>query len=303
MIKPLIITLIVFLSACTTGWNVYEPPNEYNKSIEVLFCTEKDCFGKLKELFSSSNKINCAFYAINDKDLIQIAKEKNAEIVSHSNPDFIKSNNIKGLMHNKFCVFDDELVLTGSFNPTKKSDKSANNIIIINSHYLATNYNDEFKEMKKGVYSWGKTAKYPIININNKVFENYFCPEDNCKSHVLEKLNNAQESIYFMTYSFTDDEIGDLLLNKENKGISVKGFFDKSQLSDYNEYEKLKDFSKVISHLHHKVFIIDNKTVITGSYNPTRNGNENNDENILIIEDESVAKAYLDEFVRIDTLT
>ena len=44
--------------------------------------------------------------------------------------------------------------------------------------------------------------------------------------------------------------------------------------------------------MHHKVFIIDNKTVITGSYNPTKNGNENNDENILIIYSEELAGEY-----------
>jgi phosphatidylserine/phosphatidylglycerophosphate/cardiolipin synthase-like enzyme len=55
-------------------------------------------------------------------------------------------------------------------------------------------------------------------------------------------------------------------------------------------------FSKT---MHHKVFIIDNKTVITGSYNPTKNANERNDENILIIHDKKIAEKYLKEFERI----
>ena len=48
--------------------------------------------------------------------------------------------------------------------------------------------------------------------------------------------------------------------------------------------------------MHHKVFIIDNETVITGSYNPTSGGDERNDENMLIIHDKSIADAFLREF-------
>ena len=44
---------------------------------------------------------------------------------------------------------------------------------------------------------------------------------------------------------------------------------------------------------------LDNETVITGSYNPTANGNQNNDENILIIHDKEIAAQYDKEFERI----
>jgi len=48
--------------------------------------------------------------------------------------------------------------------------------------------------------------------------------------------------------------------------------------------------------MHHKVFIIDNEIVITGSYNPTKHANKANDENILIINDGNLAKMYEKEF-------
>jgi len=50
------------------------------------------------------------------------------------------------------------------------------------------------------------------------------------------------------------------------------------------------------NNLHHKVFIIDNQTIITGSFNPTKNGNKHNDENIIIIKDKNITKLYLQEF-------
>ena len=51
--------------------------------------------------------------------------------------------------------------------------------------------------------------------------------------------------------------------------------------------------------MHHKVFIIDNKIVVTGSYNPTKNGNEHNDENMLIMHDAMLAEKYVAEFSRL----
>ena len=71
-----------------------------------------------------------------------------------------------------------------------------------------------------------------------------------------------------------------------------------------SQYEKLKEIAQWDNgkgKMHHKVFIIDEKVVITGSMNPSKSGNENNDENVIIIEDEKIAKKYVDEFENILT--
>ena len=53
--------------------------------------------------------------------------------------------------------------------------------------------------------------------------------------------------------------------------------------------------------MHHKVFIIDQETVITGSFNPTNAGDSKNDENILIIKDKGIAKQFKEEFDKVYT--
>jgi phosphatidylserine/phosphatidylglycerophosphate/cardiolipin synthase-like enzyme len=98
-----------------------------------------------------------------------------------------------------------------------------------------------------------------------------------------------------MVYAFTDDEIGDLLAEKMEK-IEVRGVFDPRK-DKHSEFDKLKDVS-VVGKVHHKVFIVDGNTVITGSYNPSRNGNERNDENVIIIRDENIAQLFEKEFER-----
>ncbi len=51
--------------------------------------------------------------------------------------------------------------------------------------------------------------------------------------------------------------------------------------------------------MHHKVFIVDEKIVVTGSFNPTNNGDKNNDENVVIIEDSAIAEMFVQEFWRV----
>jgi len=50
------------------------------------------------------------------------------------------------------------------------------------------------------------------------------------------------------------------------------------------------------------VIAIDERTVITGSYNFTSSAERDNDENLLIVDDQALARAYLDEFQRVYAL-
>ena len=107
-----------------------------------------------------------------------------------------------------------------------------------------------------------------------------------------------------MTFSFTHERIADAILF--NKKAEIKGLFEKlSGTSKYSQYNRLKDFGldvkvdKNPKNMHHKVFIIDNITVITGSFNPSLNAENRNDENILIIHDKDIAKRYIEEFQRL----
>lgn len=51
--------------------------------------------------------------------------------------------------------------------------------------------------------------------------------------------------------------------------------------------------------MHHKVFIVDGKIVVMGSYNFSKAAEERNDENIVIIYNEKIAEFFLEEFERV----
>jgi phosphatidylserine/phosphatidylglycerophosphate/cardiolipin synthase-like enzyme len=51
--------------------------------------------------------------------------------------------------------------------------------------------------------------------------------------------------------------------------------------------------------MHHKVIVIDEAIVITGSYNFSSSAEKHNDENVLILYDVAISAEYLLEFNRI----
>ena len=121
----------------------------------------------------------------------------------------------------------------------------------------------------------------------------------------MSRLRQAKEEILFLAFSFTDDDIARVLLEKAREGIRIRGVFESRQESEYSEYRVLRKAGLDVRldgnprTMHHKVFVIDGQILITGSYNFSKNAAEENDENILILENPGLAQAYREEFERV----
>ncbi len=291
-------SLPLMLSACQQLAESVQPP-------KVFFCTADSCERELISMIMNATNVRCTLYDLDSPTIVNALNQKNAMVMLEKQNRNKLNNQLfnkvydssRYLMHNKFCIFDENAVWTGSWNPTKSLNHD--NVIVVYSKYLAQNYIKKFDELLENKQD---TVLHPQLKINNNLVENYFCPEDKCSEMVKAALAKAEFSIRFMQFSFTDDNIGTLLLEKARAGIKVEGIIEKSQRSKWDEYNKLQNFSLLHSGreiLHHKVFIIDNKTVATGSYNPTKNADLHNNENLLIVHDERIARLYNNEFEKI----
>ena len=220
----------------------------------------------------------------------------------------------EGLMHNKFVIIDRWEVWTGSTNFTTGGVyRNDNNLVRIRSTRLAQNYTAEFEEMflndAFGPNSPANTP-YPGLNVDGIPLQVYFSPDDGVLNHLLALVNQAQHSVYFMAYSFTSDELGEALLGRAADGVEVMGVFETDQYyaNIGTEFDRLVEGGLSVrldgnpSHMHHKVLIIDERIVITGSYNFSDNAEQRNDENLLVIEDPELAQLYLTEFQRVFAL-
>ncbi len=215
------------------------------------------------------------------------------------------------IMHDKFVIVDGATLWTGSWNFTENDTyRNNNNLLAFTSSKLVANYQTEFNEMFErhefGPRSSANTP-YPQVTVDGALIENYFSSEDGVAGHILEVLNSATQSIYFAAFTFTRDDFSQAILDRAGAGVAVRGVYETRQVSAGSDgsYNALKEAGLQVLldgnryTLHHKFFIIDNKIVVTGSYNFTKAAEDSNDENVLIIHSPELAQAYLQEFAKV----
>lgn len=214
-----------------------------------------------------------------------------------------------GLMHNKFWIFDGQTVWTGSTNVTVSGMfEQDNNVVVIESPALAAVYERQWEDMWNGSFGpdSSSTVDQQSITIGKTPVTVLFAPEDNVISHILPYVQNAKSSVRFMAFAYTQEELGQAMLERFKKGIEVSGVFESTGSEE--EFSQLKPLYCAKApirqdgnpnFLHHKVIIVDEQIVITGSFNFTENADTSNNENVIIIDNSEIAKRYTKEFQRV----
>jgi len=132
-----------------------------------------------------------------------------------------------------------------------------------------------------------------------------FTLHENCTTKVVDAIYKAKKEILVQAYSFTSAPIAQALVEAKQRGVNVKIILDKSQVkakytsAKYFENNGLNpeiDYKPAIAH--NKIMVIDNETVITGSFNFTKAAEEKNTENLLIIHNSVLAKKYAENWYR-----
>jgi phosphatidylserine/phosphatidylglycerophosphate/cardiolipin synthase-like enzyme len=229
----------------------------------------------------------------------------------------VKSDGTRnGFMHNKFFVFDGLYVWTGSTNITHNGIYvNNNNAILIRSSRLAENYTAEFEELFSE--NFGKTSSdwvpNPVVDVNGTMVETIFESEGDLGQRVYDLISDAS-SLKFLAFNFTssfsvgDDgtPIIDVVVDRALAGdLQVQGVveatgrrFSKPLFCNDSPNLNVRQDGNGAGFLHHKVMIIDESTVVLGSFNFSGSAATKNDENVLIIDNPDIARAYLDELDR-----
>jgi len=210
-------------------------------------------------------------------------------------------------MHNKFVVIDGYQVWTGSWNLTENGTyRHNNNVVIIQSTKMAENFTAEFEEMfEDGAF--GPTSPdsvpYPYLDLNGIQIETIFESEGNARERIIDLIEDANNSILFMSFVLTDNDIAKAVFAQHRAGVRVAGIIESRNTGDTGSaFEALQEAGvDVLADgnpylLHHKVIILDESIVISGSYNFSASAADNNDENMLIIHSAEVAVRYVAEF-------
>src|SRR5258706_370378 len=182
------------------------------------------------------------------------------------------------------------------------------NALVIQSPELAAIYERQFEDMWSGKFNAKSpsTVDQQSLTIDGTPIQILFSPEDSAVSHIIPYVQHAQTSIEFMAFTYTQDQLGDAMIERQKNGVGVRGGFESTGSdTEVSEMQPLFCAKAAVrqdgnpAFMHHKVIIIDGHIVITGSLNFTDNADQQNNENVLIIDNAEIAKLYTQEFQRV----
>jgi phosphatidylserine/phosphatidylglycerophosphate/cardiolipin synthase-like enzyme len=134
----------------------------------------------------------------------------------------------------------------------------------------------------------------------------YFSPHGGCTEAIVNQINQAKSEILIQAYSFTSKPIAQALIQAQRRGVKIIAILDKSnQTQKYSAARFLQNMDIPVfiddkhAIAHNKIMIIDNRVVITGSFNFTMAAENKNAENLLVLDDlPDLTRAYRENFLK-----
>jgi phosphatidylserine/phosphatidylglycerophosphate/cardiolipin synthase-like enzyme len=223
------------------------------------------------------------------------------------------------IFHHKFIIRDwgetGEAVLTGSTNfTTTGTHRNLNHVVIFHDIGVAAAYQSEFDQLRDGIFgerSPKLTTTDPLtLDIEGSQVQIMFSPDNNPELRIVNEILKAQSSAYFMMFTFAKSTtIDDALITKLQGGnFDVVGVLDGGQSAhSWSPHKTLLNAGARLRRetlpnngkLHHKLMVLDDHTVIGGSFNFTGPANQYNDENLFLVRDPSVAAFFKAEVKRV----
>jgi phosphatidylserine/phosphatidylglycerophosphate/cardiolipin synthase-like enzyme len=198
------------------------------------------------------------------------------------------------IMHDKFFVVDDRWVWTGSSNISDSGTGgyNANIVALVDSPQLAAVYSGEFEQMWSGRFHTLKEGDgIEHLDFDETEAAVWFSPQDDAMRFGVEALiAQAGDRIDIAVFYLTNKYVTADLIAAHRRGVEVRVIVDATSAKNgYSKHELLREAGIPVKvenwggKMHMKAAAIDGSTVVVGSMNWTRAGEDTNDENTLIL--------------------
>jgi phosphatidylserine/phosphatidylglycerophosphate/cardiolipin synthase-like enzyme len=157
----------IFITFIQAQYPAYSETVSLSKTrITVLFSPQDDCAREIVSAIDKAEKyVYVAMYYFTSRPIAQALvslKERGVDVrvcldgeqpgYEYSKSRYLENNDIdirlvngSGIMHNKFCIIDDYVTITGSYNWTARADlENDENLIFIESREIARIYKAQF---------------------------------------------------------------------------------------------------------------------------------------------------------------
>jgi len=130
-----------------------------------------------------------------------------------------------------------------------------------------------------------------------------FTPGQPCAGLIAETIRGAQSEALVQAFGFTNALVIEALNEAQRRGVSVTVLLDRTVRNEASQraLALVKHGVKAyiddrVAIAHNKVVVIDDAIVITGSFNFTQSAQSRNAENVLVIRNQRLARAYKENF-------
>ena len=134
-----------------------------------------------------------------------------------------------------------------------------------------------------------------------------FARSESVADAIMHLIHEASTSIDGALYRFNHPGLAQALEETAQRGVRVRLLVDGNKHKESRTTQELLTGAIIPfrlafgrqgrgSKMHHKFVILDQQTVLTGSYNWTHESEEENHENLLILRDPLAVEAYAHEF-------
>ena len=127
----------------------------------------------------------------------------------------------------------------------------------------------------------------------------FFTPPSGAGKALVRWIDEARQEVIVQAYGFTHNAIAQALLRAQQRGVRVAVLLDQKSSSTNRYVIDLLQSSQVELRFdgehaiaHNKVMVIDQRIVVTGSFNFTNSADTRNAENLLVLESPVLAARY-----------
>ena len=221
-------------------------------------------------------------------------------IIPDLNPDGTSRNGT--IMHNKFVVIDRRTLWMGTTNLSFTGvggEYNANSSLTIFDHNLAQRYAREFEQMfshhRFSIYKQTLPGYRRFKYEDGTVVDTYFAPQDNVlHTALLPFIESARHNLDIGIFFLTSPEVAEALGKAVNRGVRVRVIHDAlGAAHPSNRVDDLRRTGVEVmvenwgGKMHMKTAVADGRHVVIGSMNWSDAGSERNDENVLVIRNNS----------------
>ena len=220
------------------------------QNINELESREKSRYDEFFALADIDKNGQISDTEINQRDALIILKNGQIPLID----DTADGSKGSGLMHHKFVIIDNKIIITGSANFTTsevhgdflsvESRGNTNNLLKIISPEIAQLFTEEFNLMwgdgPKGKtdskFGTKKPWRNPVtINLENTSITIQFSPANNnipwtltSNGLIAKNLQKAKNSVDLALFVFTEQRIANTLENLSTQGVEIKTLIDPS---------------------------------------------------------------------------